>query len=299
MISKIFKLSILGVSLIALITVMVACGEIDETTYYEEGEIEENVNDLKVGLEEDDLDDSAEETDEECDDEEETPRLGATEVGRSGTIEPLKFTTGEFAGQYNPRDIRGSYTLADISYYFDIPLEHLAIAYNLPVDEAKTFQNKNYKYWFEGLIGDERELGNGSVAFFVSLYTGLPLELHEPTYLLEQGAELLKSLDKLTPEQLEYVTNHTITIEDAAPIPLDEFDPTEYEYDYEEEFVVDGSTTFGDLLDMGITKAQLENILGGEIPELDIRAKDYCVQENIPFSDDFKPYVMDILYSML
>ncbi|NLI41937.1 MAG: 4Fe-4S binding protein, partial [Caldisericales bacterium] len=39
------------------------------------------------------------------------------------TKEPLTFAEGEFAGEYNPADIRGSYTFGEISRLFEIPLE--------------------------------------------------------------------------------------------------------------------------------------------------------------------------------
>ncbi|MFA6707608.1 MAG: 4Fe-4S binding protein, partial [Sphaerochaetaceae bacterium] len=34
---------------------------------------------------------------------------------------PAKFTSGEFSGQSNPADIRGSYSFADIERNFSIP----------------------------------------------------------------------------------------------------------------------------------------------------------------------------------
>ena len=47
---------------------------------------------------------------------------------------PVKFDTGEAAGEYNPEDIRGSYAFGDISELFDIPLDDLATAFGLPDD---------------------------------------------------------------------------------------------------------------------------------------------------------------------
>ena len=38
---------------------------------------------------------------------------------------PATYTSGEFAGQYNPADIRGSYTFGEISDNFKIPLNDL------------------------------------------------------------------------------------------------------------------------------------------------------------------------------
>src|SRR5512143_2622329 len=42
---------------------------------------------------------------------------------------PATFTNGEFAGQANPADIRGSYTFGDIANSFDITPQVLAQAF--------------------------------------------------------------------------------------------------------------------------------------------------------------------------
>ena len=44
------------------------------------------------------------------------------------TKQPVTFTEGEFAGQANPADIRGSYTFGDIAKSFDVTPEVLAQA---------------------------------------------------------------------------------------------------------------------------------------------------------------------------
>ena len=42
---------------------------------------------------------------------------------------PVKFETGEFAGEFNPADIRGSYTFGDLEEIFGISVENLAKAF--------------------------------------------------------------------------------------------------------------------------------------------------------------------------
>jgi len=51
------------------------------------------------------------------------------------TKEPIKYTTGEFAGKNNPADIRGSYSFGDIEKAFDIPVATLAKAYGFTEEE--------------------------------------------------------------------------------------------------------------------------------------------------------------------
>ena len=48
------------------------------------------------------------------------------------TKEAATFTGGEFAGQANPADIRGSYTFGDVNKNFGVPLADLAVAFRLP-----------------------------------------------------------------------------------------------------------------------------------------------------------------------
>ena len=47
------------------------------------------------------------------------------------TKEAAVFTSGEFAGQANPADIRGSYTFGDVEKNFGIPAALLAQAFGV------------------------------------------------------------------------------------------------------------------------------------------------------------------------
>ena len=60
------------------------------------------------------------------------------------TKEPVTYTSGEFAGQANPADIRGSYTFADIAKAFPVPLEDLARAFGI-TENAAAFQVKSLR----------------------------------------------------------------------------------------------------------------------------------------------------------
>jgi len=52
------------------------------------------------------------------------------------------FTEGEFAGQANPADIRGSYTFGDVEKNFGVPASVLGEAFNVSANPA-AFQVKN------------------------------------------------------------------------------------------------------------------------------------------------------------
>jgi len=111
---------------------------------------------------------------------------------------------------YDPTDIKGSYTFGEVSKLFDIPLEDMASAFDLPKEiDASTFKNKE----LETIYADqELEVGTGSVRLFVALYKGLPYEIAEETYLLSNAIEILKEKANLTQDQIAYLDSHIATI---------------------------------------------------------------------------------------
>jgi len=202
------------------------------------------------------------------------------------------------AGTYSPADIRGSHRFSDISELFDIPLEILCRAFALPEDvDPATFQNLDFETIYPEFEG-EQEIGNGSMKWFVALYTGLPYELdsdEEDTYLLRPAVDILKSHAVLTAEQIAYLDKYTIEIEiGSEPIeynlPADESQSNE-EVDRKsenavhegDEMVVAGQTTFADLLNWGISVEQIEAIIGGKIPNRLTLVRDYCTENGFPF----------------
>ena len=84
------------------------------------------------------------------------------------------FTTGEFAGQANPADIRGSYTLADIEKNFGVSPDVLAKAFGIQTDNPAAFTVKE----LETVYADSSlEIGTSSIRLFVAFYKGLPFDL--------------------------------------------------------------------------------------------------------------------------
>ncbi len=105
---------------------------------------------------------------------------------------PATYTDGDFAGQSNPADIRGSYALSDIASAFPVTVEVLAQAFGVPQDgSAQEFMVKE----LEELYGEREglEIGTDSVRYFVALYCGLPFVPKEGTGLLPQALEILKA----------------------------------------------------------------------------------------------------------
>jgi hypothetical protein len=78
---------------------------------------------------------------------------------------PATYTEGEFAGQADPADIRGSYTLGDIERNFDVPMEVLAQAFAVQSDDLAAFQVKSLE---EQYAESPVEIGTSSVRLFVA-----------------------------------------------------------------------------------------------------------------------------------
>jgi hypothetical protein len=64
------------------------------------------------------------------------------------TKEAAQFTTGEFAGQANPADIRGSYTFGDVERNFAVPAPLLAEAFGVQAGDPAAFQVKELEEMF-------------------------------------------------------------------------------------------------------------------------------------------------------
>lgn len=196
---------------------------------------------------------------------------------------PQKIIEGDFSGEYNPEDIRGSFSFGDISELFNIPLEVLRISFGLPKDiNVSEFKNKDLESLYSN-IEDEKEIGNGSVKFFVALYKGLPYRLEEDTYLLDEAVAILKEHVSLSKEQIEYLEKHSITI-NSYENKSEEISNEELQEHDENENVVKGKTTFNDILDWGISKETIKEIIDGEIPNPVMTIRDYCTNKGIQFS---------------
>ena len=202
-------------------------------------------------------------------------------------------TSGENVGTGTllPADIRGNHRFGEISEIFDIPLEILSLAFALPPDvDPVTFNNQNFDSIYPKFEG-EQEIGNGSVKWFVALYTGLPFEFEdeeEATYLLRPAVDILKSQADLTSDQIDYLDAHVIEIEFEIPdsytteLELQSSAEEKTELKQDEKVVV-RKTTFADLLEWGVPAENIETIIGGEIPNQLMLVYDYCIENGISF----------------
>lgn len=198
----------------------------------------------------------------------------------ASTKEPITFSEGEFAGQYNPADIRGSYTFGDIEKSFGVPAKVLAQAFDIQTDKPAAFAIKSLE---EIYANSELEIGTASARLFVAFYNGLPLDLSTDMYLPESATLLLKE-KALTPDQLAYLDSHTLPNLTASSAPASALiQATESLPETESNRLIKGKTTFQEVLDWGVTQETIEQIMDMSMPNPLTKIKDYCLEKGLDF----------------
>lgn len=193
--------------------------------------------------------------------------------------EPVKFEAGEAAGEYNPADIRGSYTFGDLEEVFGISAETLAEAYGFTGQENPGSLQVKVLEEVYGLVGD-REIGTDSIRLFVALYKGLPYLPEEDTALPEPAWEVLKREGAAMETVLERYQDWVVPINGNVTSPEALLDVPAVE----EERLVKGNTTFGDLLAWGIPVEKIESVLGRTMGAEAQSLRIFCTDQGLEFS---------------
>jgi hypothetical protein len=199
---------------------------------------------------------------------------------------PSKFTSGELAGEYNPADIRGSYTFEDIERTFGVPVEVLARAYGLSGEEnPEALQPKLFEEVYEA--SGELDIGTDSLRLFVALYTQRPYTPEEGTGLPYPALSILKQEGKIDQDTFERL-KESIGVDMAlllgqtsagSETSLSEARATE-----DGERLIKGKTTFGEVMDWGVSETEIQGVLGGEMGPPGMSIRDYCTEKGIEFS---------------
>lgn len=197
---------------------------------------------------------------------------------------PKRITEGKFVGKYDPNDIRGAYTFGEVSEIFDIPLEDLRKAFGLSKDiDVSKFKNRDLEEIYGELEEQGKEIGNASVKFFVALYIGVPYDFDEDTYLSKEAVEILKKHDVLLEEHIKYLDIHTV---DISSFMSKEINQEEAQEIHEKtERTIKGKTTFKEVLDWGVSKEVIEEILGISMPNSVLGIREYCLENDIQYSE--------------
>ncbi|KUO58296.1 MAG: hypothetical protein APF84_05545 [Gracilibacter sp. BRH_c7a] len=207
---------------------------------------------------------------------------------------PAAYQDGEFAGQYDPADIRGSYTFGDISTSFEIPLKDLGQAFGVDPQRYASFECKELESIYAPLKEEGKEVGTASVRYFVALYKGLPISLSESTYLPIQAVDILKEKASLSEAEILSLEKIAVSLPDSEVLT----DPSVTEGQQEQEstetispdshdttsIAIKGITTFQELLDWGVKIEDIEKILNEEMPSPQKSIKDYAAEKGIEFS---------------
>lgn len=195
--------------------------------------------------------------------------------------QPARFRQGQAEGEYNPADIRGSYTFGDVSDLFSIPLEDLTRAFGLEGEENPAGLRASFlEEKYAGLVEDG-EVGTSSIRLFVAWYKGLPYQPSGDEYLLTPAVRKLESVVSLSADQIAYLDTHTVTPGSgqagSGQEPVEDHEPLN------DDQLIRGKTTFRDLLDWGLTEEQIESILGMEMPQPLLTVRDFCTYNGLPF----------------
>jgi len=195
------------------------------------------------------------------------------------------FGEGEFAGQPDPADIRGSYTFGDVERNFGVPSATLAGAFGVTSEsDPAVFQLKD----LESIYADQEfEIGTASVRLFVGLYTGLPYDLSEDVLLPKRAVSMLIDMGTLTDEQVAYLNVHTVTLGSPPETsPGTSGTPSEEHAENDStERVIRGKTTFQELLDWDVPQETIVGIIGGPMPNPLTVVKTHCDAQGLYFGD--------------
>ncbi len=208
----------------------------------------------------------------------------------ASTKVPVTFTEGEFAGQANPADIRGSYTFGDIAKSFDITPDVLAQAFDITGGDPAVFAVKELEALY---LNSGFEIGTNSIRLFVAYYVGLPFDTTgQEIYLPQSATDILLAKGNLTPGQIAYLELYTVKLGDSMPVeqPATETTPVPEATSSttSEEYTVKGKTTFGELVTWGVPQAVLEELIGAPMPDPTMTVKDYASANGLSF-ETLKP----------
>lgn len=203
---------------------------------------------------------------------------------------PAAYTEGEFAGEYNPADIRGSYTFEDIEKAFGVPVEALAAAFGFEAqDNPGAIQAKIFEEIFGEIDG--KEIGTDSVRLFTALYAGLPYTAEESTALPFRAVELLVRegrIDAGTADEIRRKHGVEPGLDMMGPGTADTSvktadtaadDPEEAD----EDTAIKGKTTFRELMDWGLSEEEIEEVIGMPMGPANQAVRDFFIEQGIDF----------------
>lgn len=205
------------------------------------------------------------------------------------TKEPSKFTSGDFEGKPNPEDIRGSYSFSDIENAFGVEASLIAAAFGIQTEDPGSVKAKDIEEIYDG-VGEEIEIGTGSVKKFVSLFTGLPYEGDD--FLPQTAVEILKAEGKWDKKMEEALNGYFLEgdlIIGEIVLDMNEKEETsldlgnESSIEHTEEIGIKGKSTVADAVSYGIPLEDIEAVLGFQVQNENMLIRDLCEQNGLSF----------------
>lgn len=195
---------------------------------------------------------------------------------------PVKISEGEFAGQSDPGDIRGSYSFADIQESFGVPPEMMAAAFGLTGPDPSVMQAKSLEEAWADLPGDI-EVGTDSIRLFTALWTGIPYEPEETTVLPSAAVDILLTYGHIGNAKAAELARRAVTLPgetggEAPPAPVS----TDHEVP---DRMVRGLTTFGDLKSWGVTEEVWMERFGTAMGSRSTGIKDWVDENGLTMSE--------------
>ncbi|MFC1846300.1 hypothetical protein ACFLYM_02655 [Chloroflexota bacterium] len=179
----------------------------------------------------------------------------------------------DFSTPYQPAEIRGTNTFAEISMMFNVPLDDLGTGF--AITSEPNWQNlkaRELKAIYTNLPADVK-LETESVRAFISLYTGKDYNYSTSAYLLQPAVDILKQKAELTSEQVAYLDSHIYT--PGTSVATGTADANKH--------TVTGETSFGTLLSWGIPADEIERAIQGKMPASNTFIRDYASQQGKDF----------------
>ncbi|MGB7594211.1 MAG: hypothetical protein WBL80_01450 [Erysipelotrichaceae bacterium] len=191
--------------------------------------------------------------------------------------QPTRYQDDEL-NPYDPQSISGSYSVSEISKFFNIPIDVIYEAFSISdTFDPTTFKAKNLGSIYEPT---EFEIGTEALQAFVALYNDLPYSLVDVYLPADAVTSILDHTSTLSEDQKAYLNSHTLEV-----VPLD---PSKVSFTEEEttvDFAVKGPTSIQEVIDAGMTKTEFETIVKAKVSYTNQTVKDFCIEKGLSFSE--------------
>ncbi len=207
-----------------------------------------------------------------------------------GSSAPARIAQGDYAGLYDPADIRGSSSFASIETFFGVPAALTAQAFGFLSADPGLLKAKDVDGLYgelHGTGGELRDVGTDAVKLFVARLTGLPFVPEKDTGLPQEAIDIIltfgagmdtQTRDDLVSRAVPMRSGDAGTGDTAAgtePLPESAAAPATLSFT--------GRTSFGEVMAAGLSKAQIEGVLGRAMPPSAAGVKDFCDSNGLSY----------------